>query len=63
MGPKTHPRKINASSTAIPSWLLATSSIFCRALSISGNLSVFQIEAGESGDTLLPRLVRICVDV
>ena len=35
MGLKTHPRRINASSTAIPSWLLAASSIFCRALSIS----------------------------
>jgi len=32
-----YPLKINASSVAIPSRLLATSSIFSRTLSMSGN--------------------------
>jgi hypothetical protein len=32
---ENYPRKIRASSAAPPSWLLATSYIFCRAASIS----------------------------
>ena len=44
-GMTMHPRRINASSTAIPSWLLAASSIFCRALSISKNPSVLRTRA------------------
>lgn len=57
----THPRRIKASSAAMPSWLLATSSIFSNVLSISEiNQINYQLV---SYHTLDARRFKICVEV
>lgn len=60
----THPLRINACSTTIPSWLLATSSIFNKVLLMSANKECQTITGVEvMPDILDARLFRICVDV